>query len=137
MISIYSGGILRDTELPLPRVDQGLRLPAGAHATKIRGAEQLPNYHPCHNLMLCLSFVGCCLPANSLFVFMRLRARQLHAAAAELNVTQPAVSRMLGRFEQYLGVRLFDRSAGGAILTEEGELLYRVSSTDFAASKAA
>jgi len=40
-------------------------------------------------------------------------------------VTQPAVSRMLGRFEQYLGVRLFDRSAGGAILTEEGELLYR------------
>jgi DNA-binding transcriptional LysR family regulator len=32
---------------------------------------------------------------------------------------------MLGRFEQHLGVRLFDRTAGGAILTEEGELLYR------------
>src|SRR6266404_3538612 len=53
------------------------------------------------------------------------RSGSFTAAAAELNVTQPAVSRMLGRFEQHLGVRLFDRSAGGAVLTEEGELLYR------------
>jgi DNA-binding transcriptional LysR family regulator len=64
--------------------------------------------------------------SNALFVFdAAARNGSFTAAAAELNVTQPAVSRMLGRFEDYLGVRLFDRSAGGATLTEEGELLYR------------
>jgi DNA-binding transcriptional LysR family regulator len=64
--------------------------------------------------------------SNALFVFdAAARNGSFTAAAAELNVTQPAVSRMLGRFEDYLGVRLFDRTAGGAMLTEEGELLYR------------
>jgi DNA-binding transcriptional LysR family regulator len=64
--------------------------------------------------------------SNALFVFdAAARNGSFTAAAAELNVTQPAVSRMLARFEQYLGVRLFDRTAGGAMLTEEGELLYR------------
>jgi DNA-binding transcriptional LysR family regulator len=64
--------------------------------------------------------------SNALFVFdAAARTGSFTAAAAELNVTQPAVSRMLGRFEEYLGVRLFDRTANGAVLTEEGELLYR------------
>jgi DNA-binding transcriptional LysR family regulator len=63
---------------------------------------------------------------NALFVFeAAARSGSFTAAAAELNVTQPAVSRMLARFEQYLGVRLFDRTATGAVLTEEGELLFR------------
>jgi DNA-binding transcriptional LysR family regulator len=63
---------------------------------------------------------------NALFVFeAAARSGSFTAAAAELNVTQPAVSRMLGRFEQYLGVRLFDRTATGAVLTEEGDLLFR------------
>ena len=49
---------------------------------------------------------------NALFVFeAAARSGSFTAAAAELNVTQPAVSRMLARFEQYLGVRLFDRTA--------------------------
>ena len=64
--------------------------------------------------------------SNALFVFdAAARNGSFTAAAAELNVTQPAVSRMLGQFEEYLGVRLFDRKAGRAVLTEEGELLYR------------
>lgn len=64
--------------------------------------------------------------SNALFVFdAAARNGSFTAAAAELNVTQPAVSRMLGQFEQHLGVRLFDRKAGRAVLTEEGELLYR------------
>ena len=55
---------------------------------------------------------------NALFVFeAAARSGSFTAAAAELNVTQPAVSRMLARFEQYLGVRLFDRTATGAVLT--------------------
>jgi DNA-binding transcriptional LysR family regulator len=67
------------------------------------------------------------LPSSSaLFAFdAAARNGSFTAAAAELNVTQPAVSRMLARFERHLGVRLFDRTAGGAVLTEEGELLYR------------
>ncbi len=64
--------------------------------------------------------------SNALFVFdAAARNGSFTAAAAELNVTQPAVSRMLGQFEDHLGVRLFDRKAGRAALTEEGELLYR------------
>ena len=64
--------------------------------------------------------------SNALFVFhAAARHGSFTAAAAELNVTQPAVSRMLGQLEDHLGVRLFDRSAGRAVLTEEGELLYR------------
>jgi DNA-binding transcriptional LysR family regulator len=64
--------------------------------------------------------------SNALFVFdAAARNGSFTAAAAELNVTQPAVSRMLRQFEEHLGVRLFDRTAGRAVLTEEGELLYR------------
>ncbi|NOJ45356.1 LysR family transcriptional regulator [Bradyrhizobium archetypum] len=64
--------------------------------------------------------------SNALFVFdAAARNGSFTAAAAELNVTQPAVSRMLGQFEEHLGVRLFDRTAGRAVLTEEGQLLYR------------
>src|SRR6201987_1669615 len=64
--------------------------------------------------------------SNALFVFdAAARNGSFTAAAAELNVTQPAVSRMLGEFEEYLGVGLSDRTAGRAVLTEEGELLYR------------
>ena len=44
---------------------------------------------------------------------------------------------MLAQFEEHLGVRLFDRTAGRAVLTEEGELLYRRISKDSAASRAA
>jgi DNA-binding transcriptional LysR family regulator len=64
--------------------------------------------------------------SNALFVFdAAARNGSFTAAAAELNVTQPAVSRMLAQFEEHLGIRLFDRSGGRAVLTEEGELLYR------------
>ena len=64
--------------------------------------------------------------SHALFVFdAAARNGSFTAAAAELNVSQPAVSRMLRQFEQHLGVRLFDRTAGRAVLTEEGELLYQ------------
>src|SRR5256886_16710262 len=70
--------------------------------------------------------------SHALFVFdAAARNGSFTAAAAELNVTQPAVSRMLGQFEDYLGVRLFDRTNGRATLTEEGESLYRRVSDGF------
>lgn len=64
--------------------------------------------------------------SNALFVFeAAARAGSFTRAAAELNVTQPAVSRMLARFESHLGARLFERGGKGAVLTPEGEALYR------------
>jgi LysR family transcriptional regulator, glycine cleavage system transcriptional activator len=53
--------------------------------------------------------------ANPLFVLEAVaRLGRLTAAAAELNVTQPAISRTLGRLERDLGCRLFERSARAA-----------------------
>jgi len=64
--------------------------------------------------------------SNALFVFeAAARSGSFTRAADELNVTQPAVSRMLSRFEAHLGVRLFERGGRTVVLTREGELLYR------------
>ncbi len=63
---------------------------------------------------------------NALFVFeAAARERSFTRAAAELNVTQPAVSRMLGRLERHLGTRLFQRGGEGVSLTDDGLLLFR------------
>ncbi|WP_345815135.1 LysR family transcriptional regulator [Paraburkholderia sp. PREW-6R] len=64
--------------------------------------------------------------ANALFVFeAAARCGNFTRAAQELCVSQPAVSRMLSRMEDHLGVRLFERVRGGIELTESGRILYR------------
>ncbi len=45
-------------------------------------------------------------------------------AAADLYVTQPAVSRMISRFEGHIGLKLFNRSTSGLTLTDDGLELY-------------
>lgn len=47
-------------------------------------------------------------------------------AAAELFLTQSAVSRQIQTLEEQLGVRLFRRETRRLVLTPEGELLHRV-----------
>lgn len=70
--------------------------------------------------------------ANALFVFEAAgRCGSLTRAAAELYVSQPAVSRMLARMEDRMGVRLFDRVRGGIELTENGRLLHRAITEGF------
>ena len=70
--------------------------------------------------------------ANALFVFDAVaRSLSFSEAARELSVTQPAVSRMIAKLEDHLGVRLFDRTAKKVRLTEEGEQLHRVVSRGF------
>src|SRR5215475_11558936 len=44
-------------------------------------------------------------------------------AALRLRVAQPALSRQIGKLEQELGLKLFDRVGGRLLLTGEGEQL--------------
>lgn len=52
------------------------------------------------------------------------KCRSITAAAAELCISQPAVSQGLKQLEQGLGVCLFTRTAKGVSLTKEGAMLY-------------
>lgn len=63
--------------------------------------------------------------AQALFIF-ETAARHLNFthAGRELNVTQPAVSRMIGRLETHIGAKLFRRIPTGIDLTDEGRLLF-------------
>jgi LysR family glycine cleavage system transcriptional activator len=61
-------------------------------------------------------------PLNALRMFeVVARTGNLTTAAAELHVTQSAVSRQIGLLEVYLGVQLFRRERHGVHLTKAGE----------------
>ncbi len=76
--------------------------------------------------------------ANALFVFeAAARCGNFTRAAQELYVSQPAVSRMLARMEDHIGVRLFERVHGGIELTENGKILYRKISEGFSGIESA
>ena len=49
-------------------------------------------------------------------------------AAAVLHLSQPAISRRVSLLEDELGVSLFDRVHGGALLTRAGETFFAVCS---------
>ncbi|BAO89801.1 LysR family transcriptional regulator [Caballeronia cordobensis] len=76
--------------------------------------------------------------ANALFVFeAAARCGNFTRAAQELYVSQPAVSRMLARMEDHIGVRLFERVHGGIELTESGKILYHKISEGFSGIESA
>lgn len=57
--------------------------------------------------------------------FMQIASSgSLSAAAEQLSIAQPSLSRQLANLEQYLGKPLFDRHGRGVQLTEAGMLLY-------------
>ena len=63
--------------------------------------------------------------ANVLFTFeAAARRRSFTSAAKELNVSQPAVSKMIRQLEAALGVRLFHRGVRPLELTAEGKRLF-------------
>lgn len=71
--------------------------------------------------------------SHALFVFeAAARHENFSRAAAELNVTQPAVSRTIATLEAHLGTALFRRGKTGARLTAEGLRLRHVVSGAFA-----
>lgn len=51
-------------------------------------------------------------------------AGNLHAAAAVIGITQPALTKSIRRLETALEVRLFERTARGVALTPIGKVLY-------------
>lgn len=51
------------------------------------------------------------------------RSENLHVAAAEMNLTQPAASKILRDLEDLLGVRLFERLPRGMVPTEIGRFV--------------
>ena len=69
---------------------------------------------------------------NSLFTFEAVaRLGSFSAAAIELNVTQPAISRSISSLEAHLGYSLFKRHGRWIELTQNGDKLYRATSTAF------
>lgn len=65
-------------------------------------------------------------PLNPLHVFdVAARHLSFTKAAAELRVTQPAISRQINTLESFLGVRLFERDKLGLRLTAQGEEFQR------------
>lgn len=64
------------------------------------------------------------LPALSAFEAVA-RRRSFALAAAELHLTPSAVSHQVARLESFLGVRLFDRTTRGVVLSPAGEAYLR------------
>lgn len=63
-------------------------------------------------------------PLRLLTVFETvLRRASIQKAAADLNVTQPAVSQALKALEEHMGMQLLDRRTRPATLTEAGRIL--------------
>lgn len=52
--------------------------------------------------------------------------KNITKAAEELNISQPAISRMLKTMEEQMNTKLFIRKTKGVILTNEGKELYRL-----------
>lgn len=61
------------------------------------------------------------------------RARSFKAAAEELNLTQPAISKTLKELEEILGVVVMQRSRSGVALTPEGEVFLQFAEQSTAA----
>ena len=52
------------------------------------------------------------------------KAGNISKPAKELNISQPAISKAIGKLEDSLGLSLFTRSSRGVQLTSEGEILF-------------
>ena len=61
------------------------------------------------------------------------RARSLKHAAAQLNLTQPAISKTLKELEDLVGVVLMERGRSGVRLTAEGEVFLQFAEQSTAA----
>jgi DNA-binding transcriptional LysR family regulator len=78
------------------------------------------------------SYIGRRIRLRDLHVFFTVTQRgSMAKAAADLGITQPAVSRVIAELEHAMGVRLLDRSPQGVEPTEYGRALLRRSGAAF------
>ncbi|ANH79828.1 transcriptional regulator [Niabella ginsenosidivorans] len=59
------------------------------------------------------------------------RNKSFTKAAAELLITQPAVTKQVKNLEELLETRLFERVSNSVVMTQEGELLFRYTNEIF------
>ena len=63
---------------------------------------------------------------NDLLWFKRVAERgSVRRSAAELGISQPALSKALRRLETSFGLKLFERTVRGVLLTEAGRVVYQ------------
>jgi DNA-binding transcriptional LysR family regulator len=83
-------------------------------------ADQTPELLTLHNVLLCI--YGWTVQLDTVRTYVAVvDAGQFQQAAADLSITQQAVSKRIAALEQDLGVRLFTRTARGAQLTIDGQ----------------
>jgi DNA-binding transcriptional LysR family regulator len=63
--------------------------------------------------------------------YLIIRRGSLTAAAAELNITQPAVTKAIQRLQEHYDVRLVERSGKKWVLTAPGKVLYQIADRIF------
>ena len=63
--------------------------------------------------------------------FLVIRRGSLTAAAAELNITQPAVTKAIKRLQEHYDVRLVERAGKKWVLTTAGKALYQIAGRIF------
>ena len=77
-------------------------------------------------------YIGRRIRLRDLFVFFTVTQRgSMAKAAAELGITQPAVSRVIAQLEHALGARLLDRGSQGVEATMFGRALLKRSGVAF------
>lgn len=69
--------------------------------------------------------------------YLSIKRQSLSAAAAELNITQPAVTKGIKRLQEYYEMRFVERIGKKLILTKAGKALYDVAEDIFMMEKVA
>jgi DNA-binding transcriptional LysR family regulator len=69
--------------------------------------------------------------------YLAIKRQSLSNAAAELNITQPAVSKGIQRLQAYYEIKLVERLGKKLVLTKAGAALYEIADKIFAMEKLA
>jgi DNA-binding transcriptional LysR family regulator len=69
--------------------------------------------------------------------YLSIKRQSLSDAAAELNITQPAVTKGIKRLQEYYEIRLVERVGNKLVLTKAGQALYDIADNIFTMEKVA
>ncbi len=69
--------------------------------------------------------------------YLSIKRQSLSDAAAELNITQPAVTKGIKRLQEYYEIRFVERVGNKLVLTKAGQALYDIADNIFTMEKVA